>query len=101
VKVGSCQTRPDGGRRVCVTCGTEIGGYQYRFHPSESDLFERCVGLTWCPGCRIYSATMVYVPRAEVLIDAVAKLPSDQQERLRNSELELVDYLAGRGIGED
>jgi hypothetical protein len=44
---------------------------------------------------------MVYVPRAEVLIDALAKLPSDQQERLRNSELKLVDYLASRGIGED
>jgi hypothetical protein len=44
---------------------------------------------------------MVYVPREEVLIDALAKLPADRQERLRSSELKLVDYLASRGIGED
>jgi len=41
------------------------------------------------------------VPRDEILIDALAELSSDQQEQLRNSELKLVDYLDGRGLGEE
>jgi hypothetical protein len=39
---------------------------------------------------------MVHVPRDEVLVDALAKLPADQQEQLRRSEHKLVDYLASR-----
>jgi hypothetical protein len=101
VKVVSWETRLDGGRRACAACGTAIGGYRYRFHPVGSPFFERCVGLAWCSGCRIYTATMVHVPRDEVLVDALKDLPSDQQERLRKSELKLVGYLARQGVGEE
>ncbi|MDX2935449.1 hypothetical protein [Streptomyces ipomoeae] len=87
----------DGDRRVCAACGTPVRSYQFRFHPPESAMFERCVGLGWCSGCRIYSATMVRVPRTHVLVDALASLPEDQRERLLRKEAALVDFLDGRG----
>ena len=98
-KVSSWRTRPDGDRRACATCGTAIRGYQYRFHPADSLFFERCIGLAWCSKCRIYTATMVYVPRSQTLVDALADLPADQQEHLRRSERKLVEYLAARDHG--
>ena len=99
-KVASWQTRPDGNQRACATCGTVVRGYRYRFHPDASSLFERCIGLAWCSGCRVYEATIVYVPRDEILADALADLPADRQEQLRRSERKLVEYLASRDLGE-
>ncbi|SPF02692.1 hypothetical protein SMA5143A_3450 [Streptomyces sp. MA5143a] len=57
-------------------------------------MFERCVGLAWCLGCRIYTGAMVHVPRKRVLVDALASLPRDQRERLGRSEVELIEFLA-------
>lgn len=71
-----------------------VRGYRYRFHAAESEFFERCVGLAWCSGCRIYTGVMVHVPKDEVLVDALADLPVGQQEQLRGSERKLVEYLA-------
>ncbi len=83
----------DGDRRICAACGTPVRSYQYRFHPPESAMFERCVGLAWCSGCRIYSGNMVHVPRRRVLVDALASLPREQQERLARSESRLLEFL--------
>ncbi|MFI8504126.1 hypothetical protein ACIGFK_37305 [Streptomyces sp. NPDC085524] len=92
-------TVPDGDRRVCVACGTPARSYQYRFHPPESFLFERCIGLAWCSACRIYTTNLVYVPRKRVLADSLAALPAEQQERLLRSETRLVDFLDRRARG--
>ncbi|GLW54472.1 hypothetical protein Kpho01_24830 [Kitasatospora phosalacinea] len=62
-------------------------------------MFERCIGLAWCSGCRIYSGSMVHVPRKRVLVDALASLPHDQQERLKRSETGLIDYLDRQARG--
>lgn len=70
--------------------------YQYRFHPPESPMFERCVGLGWCSGCRIYSGAMVHVPRSTVLVDALASLPPERRERLLRSETRLIEFLDRR-----
>ena len=87
------ETAADGDRRVCAACGTAVRSYQYRFHPPAGLLFERCVGLAWCRGCRVYSGSMVRVPREQVLVDALASLPRDQRERVERSEAELVGHL--------
>jgi hypothetical protein len=63
-------------------------------------MFERCVGLAWCLGCRIYTGAMVHVPRQRVLADALASLPRDRRERLERSEVKLIEFLARRGCGE-
>ncbi|MCF3135703.1 hypothetical protein [Streptomyces olivochromogenes] len=86
----------DGEQRFCVACRTPVRSYEYRFYPPESDMFERCVGLAWCSGCRIYSGNMVYVPRKRVLVDALAALPGEQRERLVRSEVKLIDFLDRR-----
>lgn len=99
MKDPSWQTRIEGGQRVCATCGTAIGSYRYRFHPAESSLFERCIGLGWCSKCMVYAAGMVHVPRGETLVDALAYLPADRQDQLKRSELKLVRYLANRAPG--
>ncbi|WP_272923874.1 hypothetical protein [Streptomyces sp. SID3343] len=39
---------------------------------------------------------MVYVPRARVLVDALAGLPVEERERLERSEVRLIDYLSRR-----
>jgi hypothetical protein len=78
-----------------------IRGYRYRFYPVESRLFERCIGLAWCSGCQVYTGTMVHVARDEILVDALAELPADQQEWLRSSERKLIDYLDRRALGEE
>jgi hypothetical protein len=57
-------------------------------------MFERCVGLAWCLGCRVYMGTMVHVPRERVLVDALASLPRAQRERLERSEIKLIEFLA-------
>jgi hypothetical protein len=67
--------------------------YTYRHYPKDSAFFERCIGLAWCSRCRIYTGTMVYVPRDEVLVDALLALPAERQEQLRKSERKLIDYL--------
>jgi hypothetical protein len=101
VKVGTFETRQDGDRRICVTCGTVVRGYQYRVHPPESGFFERCLGLAWCSGCRVYAGTMVYVRRDEQLVDALAGLPTERRERLGRSELALVEFLDTWARGEE
>lgn len=57
-------------------------------------MFERCVGLAWCLGCRVYTGAMVRVPRKRVLVDALASLPGEQRERLLRSEVKLIAFLA-------
>ncbi|GAA1355341.1 hypothetical protein GCM10009612_19460 [Streptomyces beijiangensis] len=59
-------------------------------------MFERCIGLAWCAGCRIYSGDMVHVPRKRVLADALVSLPADERDRLLRKEGALVDYLDRR-----
>ena len=93
MKVGSWETRQDGDRRICVTCGTVVRGYQYRVYPAGSRFFERCIGLAWCSGCRVYTGSMVYVPHEEILVDVLAGLPAERREQLRHSERKLVGYL--------
>jgi hypothetical protein len=78
---------------MCAACGSDVRSYEYRFHPPESWMFERCVGFAWCSGCRIYSGGMVNVPRSRVLVDALASLPEDQREPLRRREGALIEYL--------
>jgi hypothetical protein len=43
---------------------------------------------------------MVYVPRDETLVDALADLPADRHEQLRRSERKMVEYLASRDLGD-
>ncbi|MFC9734130.1 hypothetical protein ACFWEO_07910 [Streptomyces roseolus] len=93
----SLNTVGDGERRICAACGTDVRSYQFRVHPPESSVFERCVGLAWCSGCRVYCGAMVHVPRTRVLVDALASLPEDEAARLRRSEVKLVEYLERQG----
>ncbi|KPC82956.1 hypothetical protein ADK82_10135 [Streptomyces sp. NRRL S-4] len=93
VKSTTWETLLDGDRRVCAACGTAVRSYRYRFHPPESPSFERCIGLAWCSGCRVYSGSMVHVSRGQVLVDALASLPWDRRERVERSETKLVGYL--------
>ncbi len=65
LKAGTWDTVADGDRRICADCGTPVRSYRYRFHPPESAMFERCVGLAWCSGCRPYSGHMVHDPGNE------------------------------------
>ncbi|GHH79127.1 hypothetical protein GCM10018781_56500 [Kitasatospora indigofera] len=74
-------------------CREPVRSYQYRFHPPESTGFERCIGFSWCSGCRIYSGAMVHVARRRVLIDALASLPADDRDQVLRKEAALVDYL--------
>ncbi|ORT53654.1 hypothetical protein BKD26_37920 [Streptomyces sp. CB03238] len=60
-------------------------------------MFERCIGLAWCSGCRTYSGAMVQIPRTRVLVDALGSLPADECVRLRRSEAKLIDYLDRQG----
>ncbi|GLZ14255.1 hypothetical protein Acsp04_44900 [Actinomadura sp. NBRC 104425] len=69
--------------------------YTYRIYPADSPHYERCIGLSWCPGCRVYTGAMVHVPRDRALPDALAALPPEHRERLLNSESRLIDYLDG------
>jgi hypothetical protein len=43
---------------------------------------------------------MVYVPREEILVDALAGLPAERRERLWHSERKLVGYLDRQAPGE-
>ena len=95
------KTRPDGHRRLCDACGTEVRVYRYRFYPAESQFFERCVGVAWCTRCRIFDGSMVYVPRDVVLADVLGGLPLELQDQLRHSDERLVEYLDARGCGEE
>ncbi|MGW5423951.1 hypothetical protein [Streptomyces sp. NPDC003943] len=90
---GGLESVADGERRVCADCRTPIRSYQYRFHPPESELYERCVGFAWCPECRLYAGNMVDVPRRRVLVDVLAGLPAERREALRGKEPALIDYL--------
>jgi hypothetical protein len=83
----------DGDRRSCAACGTLVRSYQLRFHPPESSLFERCIGASWCSGCRLYCTALVHVPRATTLVDELASLPEDQRDRLLRKEAALIAYL--------
>jgi hypothetical protein len=62
-------------------------------------MFERCIGLAWCSTCRIYSASMVYVPRKRVLADLLGSLPPEQRERLLRSETRLIGFLDRQARG--
>jgi hypothetical protein len=86
-------TVQDDGRWVCAVCRAVVRSYTYRFHPADSSRHERCVGLSWCSGCRVYTGAMVHVPRGRVLTDALAFLPPEKRERLMGSESRLIEYL--------
>lgn len=92
-KVSTLDTIPQDGRRVCAACRTDVRSYQYRYYPAESSSYERCIGLSWCSTCRLYTGAMVYVPRDTVLPDRLASLPPEQREHLERSEARLIDYL--------
>ena len=62
-------------------------------------MFERCIGLAWCAGCRIYSGNMVHVPRKRVLVDLLASLPLEQRERLLRSETRVIEFLDRQARG--
>ncbi|MFH8933785.1 hypothetical protein [Streptomyces griseosporeus] len=97
-KAPDWETALDGdGRPVCAVCRSAVRSYTHRLYAAGSRWFERCVGLTWCPGCRVYSGTMVHVPRERVLADALAGLPAAQRERIARSEARLVQFLDRRG----
>ncbi|MFF9286759.1 hypothetical protein [Streptomyces griseosporeus] len=85
------------GRRVCGVCRSAVRSYTYRLYAASSRWFERCVGLVWCSRCRVYSGTMVHVPRERVLADALGGLPPAQRERIARSEARLVQFLDRRG----
>ncbi|MFI5766407.1 hypothetical protein ACIA8F_36430 [Streptomyces sp. NPDC051563] len=78
---------------MCATCGTAVCSYPYRFHPPESAMFERCIGLAWCSPCRIYGANVVHVPRQRLLVDDFSALPSEQRDRVLRSETRVIEYL--------
>jgi hypothetical protein len=59
-------------------------------------MFERCIGFAWCSTCRIYSGSMVHIPRKRVLVDALASLHPEERERLVRSETRLVEFLNHR-----
>ena len=99
MKVSTWVTVSDGDQRVCTACGTTVRSYRFRLHPPESSMFERCVGLAWCSGCRVYTGAVVHVPRVRVLVDALASLPEGRRERLLRSEAALIDYLDGQADG--
>jgi hypothetical protein len=86
---------------VCDACGTVVRGYQYRFYPAGSPFFERCVGVAWCTRCKAFDGSMVHVPRDVVLVDALAKLPLELQDQLRQSDRKLVQYLDARWHDEE
>jgi hypothetical protein len=50
-------------------CGGVVRTYTYRHYPPDSPFFERCIGLAWCPACRMYTGAMVHVPRDTALPD--------------------------------
>ncbi|MFD8637684.1 hypothetical protein, partial [Streptomyces sp. NPDC059656] len=62
-------------------------------------MFERCIGVSWCSGCRIYTSSLVFVPRQHALVDALAALPPEQAERIRRSETRLIDFLDRQARG--
>lgn len=74
-------------------CTGDIHSYVYRHYRPESASYHRCIGLSWCTGCRAYTGTMVHVPRDRALVDALAGLPPHDRERLHRSEVRLLDYL--------
>ncbi|TQM69776.1 hypothetical protein FHX41_3486 [Actinomadura hallensis] len=95
-KVSTWETVQVEDRRMCASCRTVVRSYTYRFHPADSPFYERCVWLSWCSGCRVYTGAMVNVPRDQVLPDALASLRPEERERLKASEIRLVEYLSSR-----
>ncbi|MBP5859594.1 hypothetical protein ACKI1K_11760 [Streptomyces scabiei] len=91
--VGGDASVADGDRRICADCGTPVRSYKYRFYPPESVWYERCIGLAWCNGCRIYCGSLVHVPRTEVIVDPLASLPADERERLVRNDTRLIKFL--------
>lgn len=67
--------------------------YAYRIHPADSPHYERCIGLSWCSGCGVYTGATVHVPRDRALPDALAALPPERREWLLASERRLIEYL--------
>ncbi|MFJ2822282.1 hypothetical protein ACIO7M_14330 [Streptomyces toxytricini] len=63
-------------------------------------MYERCIALAWCAGCRVYSSALVHVPRTRPPADPLAALPPEERERLLRSERRTVEFLA-RGAHRD
>ncbi|MFI0943772.1 hypothetical protein [Streptomyces sp. NPDC021020] len=78
-------------------CREPVRTYRYRLHPPGSPAFERCVGLAWCSGCRIYENNLVRVPAGQALSDALAPLPADEREQLIRKGAALIDHLERAG----
>ncbi|GAB3983167.1 hypothetical protein GCM10029978_089010 [Actinoallomurus acanthiterrae] len=86
---------------MCATCRSPVRSYQYRYYPATSDSYERCVGFAWCPGCSVFTGTMVHVPRKRVLKDALIGLPPGERNRLKRNEADLIEYLDGHAESAD
>jgi hypothetical protein len=84
---------PDASKRVRRQCRGALYSYVYRYYPPDSPSYERCIGLAWCSTCRTYTGNMVFVPRDEVLLDALAGLASHERDTLSRSEVRLLDHL--------
>jgi hypothetical protein len=65
----------------------------YLYYPPDSPSYERCIGLAWCSTRRTSTGNMVFVPRDEVLVDALAGLASHERDTLARSEVRLLDHL--------
>src|SRR5215469_17021662 len=66
-EAGRSQHRRDANRILPTIRGSSDHGYSacsryLSVAGSPLAHFERCIGLAWCLGCRIYTATMVHVP---------------------------------------
>ncbi|WP_158706414.1 MULTISPECIES: hypothetical protein [Streptomyces] len=82
------------GRWSCTRCGAEACSYRYRIHPPASPRYERCVGLTWCTHCRVYSAALVHVPHTTHLDDeSMPPARPGQDERPGATEVQVLDHV--------
>ncbi|GAA1574266.1 hypothetical protein GCM10009678_66220 [Actinomadura kijaniata] len=81
---------PEGWR--CAACHLPARAHTYRTERGG----ERCVGLSWCSNCRVYSGAMVHVPLTEALPDPLADLDEHERARLLGREWALIDHLDRR-----
>ncbi|CAM5572754.1 hypothetical protein SRIMM317S_02282 [Streptomyces rimosus subsp. rimosus] len=62
--------------------------------PARISRYERCVGLTWCTHCRVYSAALIHVPHTTHLDDeSMPPARPGQDERPGASEVQVLDHV--------
>jgi hypothetical protein len=62
-------------------------------HPPGSPSYPRCASLIWCSLCRDFTTYLVHVDAEESLVDPLAALDPEEQDRIRRGEYRLVAYL--------